>query len=682
MATLQALRNGKVGLIITALIALALLSFILTDLLGQNSIFSNPDKIGEIDGETIKAQEYQQRVDEYEQFTKMNQNSMSLSEETQNQIREQVWHQMVQERAFAKVFQNAGIEVTPEEILDMATGNHISPALRPLFTNPQTNAYDRQFAENFLKNKKNDPQASFYWNFVEKNLVQDRLTNKYMALISKSVYCTEAQAKSDAAKRANEVNIAFVGVRYNTIPDSTIVVPESEIKDRYNKMKEYYKVEATRDIEYVSFPIKPTDADRDETIKALEDLKADFAASETDPIRFAQMNSENPSIARFVSKAQLSPAVASVIETAKVGEVFGPYREGDAYKISRLVEIAQRPDSVKARHILIRDNAQLADSLYNVVKNGGDFAATARQYSEDPGSAINGGDLDWFTDGVMVPEFNEACFTNAKGAIVKVQSQFGIHIINIQDKGAASQKYNVATIDKTIQYSNRTQQEVWSVANAFLSQVKDLASFEAQVDSANLVKRYGNGIRSNAHSINTLRSARNIVKWAFKANVGEVSEVFEVNDEFIVAALTKEQDKGFATLADVQQNLSRELINEKKAKAIAAATAGKSLSDIAEQYNSRVDSANNVTYGLNVVAGAGFEPALIGAAVASEKGARIEAIQGNNAVYVAEVVDVKTNDADIESAKVAYMQQFTNLQNQVLSYINDIDVEDNRIKFY
>lgn len=682
MATLQALRNGKVGLIITALIALALLSFILTDLLGQNSIFSNPDKIGEIDGETIKAQEYQQRVDEYEQFTKMNQNSMSLSEETQNQIREQVWHQMVQERAFAKVFQNAGIEVTPEEILDMATGNHISPALRPLFTNPQTNAYDRQFAENFLKNKKNDPQASFYWNFVEKNLVQDRLTNKYMALISKSVYCTEAQAKSDAAKRANEVNIAFVGVRYNTIPDSTIVVPESEIKDRYNKMKEYYKVEATRDIEYVSFPIKPTDADRDETIKALEDLKADFAASETDPIRFAQMNSENPSIARFVSKAQLSPAVASVIETAKVGEVFGPYREGDAYKISRLVEIAQRPDSVKARHILIRDNAQLADSLYNVVKNGGDFAATARQYSEDPGSAINGGDLDWFTDGVMVPEFNEACFTNAKGAIVKVQSQFGIHIINIQDKGAASQKYNVATIDKTIQYSNRTQQEVWSVANAFLSQVKDLASFEAQVDSANLVKRYGNGIRSNAHSINTLRSARNIVKWAFKANVGEVSEVFEVNDEFIVAVLTKEQDKGFATLADVQQNLSRELINEKKAKAIAAATAGKSLSDIAEQYNSRVDSANNVTYGLNVVAGAGFEPALIGAAVASEKGARIEAIQGNNAVYVAEVVDVKTNDADIESAKVAYMQQFTNLQNQVLSYINDIDVEDNRIKFY
>lgn len=682
MATLQALRNGKVGLIITALIALALLSFILTDLLGQNSIFSNPDKIGEIDGETIKAQEYQQRVDEYEQFTKMNQNSMSLSEETQNQIREQVWHQMVQERAFAKVFQNAGIEVTPEEILDMATGNHISPALRPLFTNPQTNAYDRQFAENFLKNKKNDPQASFYWNFVEKNLVQDRLTNKYMALISKSVYCTEAQAKSDAAKRANEVNIAFVGVRYNTIPDSTIVVPESEIKDRYNKMKEYYKVEATRDIEYVSFPIKPTDADRDETIKALEDLKADFAASETDPIRFAQMNSENPSIARFVSKAQLSPAVASVIETAKVGEVFGPYREGDAYKISRLVEIAQRPDSVKARHILIRDNAQLADSLYNVVKNGGDFAATARQYSEDPGSAINGGDLDWFTDGVMVPEFNEACFTNAKGAIVKVQSQFGIHIINIQDKGAASQKYNVATIDKTIQYSNRTQQEVWSVANAFLSQVKDLASFEAQVDSANLVKRYGNGIRSNAQSINTLRSARNIVKWAFKANVGEVSEVFEVNDEFIVAVLTKEQDKGFATLADVQQNLSRELINEKKAKAIAAATAGKSLSDIAEQYNSRVDSANNVTYGLNVVAGAGFEPALIGAAVASEKGARIEAIQGNNAVYVAEVVDVKTNDADIESAKVAYMQQFTNLQNQVLSYINDIDVEDNRIKFY
>ncbi|MCQ2203198.1 MAG: SurA N-terminal domain-containing protein [Bacteroidales bacterium] len=681
MAALQSLRN-KAGVAITILIAIALLSFILTDLLGQNSIFSSTDEIGEIDGEAVKVQEYQQRVDELESFTKMNQGTMSLTEETQNQIREQVWRQMIQEKAFGKVYENAGIEVTADELVDMAIGNHISPALRPLFTNPQTNAYDRQIAENFLRNKNQDPQAAFYWQFVEKSLKQDRLANKYMSLLKKSLYCTGAQAKVDAGKRSNEVDLAFVGVRYNTIPDSTIKVTDSEINARYKKNKELYKVDATRDIEYVSFPIKPTDLDREETMKAVADLKADFAAAETDAFRFAQMNSENPTPQRYVSKAQLAPAVAAFVETAKVGDVTDPYREGDSYKISRLVEVVQRPDSVKARHILIRDNEQLADSLFEVLKKGANFADAARKYSEDPGSAINGGDLDWFNDGVMVPEFNEACFNNAKGSIVKIQSNYGVHIINVQDKGVATTKYSVATIDKSIQFSSRTQQEVYAQANAFASQVKDQASFEAQVDSANLVKRYGNGIRSNAHSINSLRSAREIVKWIYKADVGEVSEIFEANDEFIIAVLVREQEKGYAKVEDVKQSITRELLNEKKVASVASAAAGKSLSDIAAMYNAKVDSAHHVSLASNVVSGAGNEPALVGKAVATDKGARIDALQGNNAVYFAEVTNVETKEADEETARVAYMQQFQSLEYIVTNYISDVEVEDNRIKFY
>ncbi|MCQ2229102.1 MAG: SurA N-terminal domain-containing protein [Bacteroidales bacterium] len=681
MAALQALRN-KAGIAITVLIAIALLSFILTDLMGQNSIFSNNDEIGEIDGEAVKVQEYQQRIEEYEAFTKMNQGTMSLTEDIQNQIREQVWRQMVQERAFNKAFENAGVDVTADELLDMAVGNHISPALRPLFTNPQTNAYDRQMAENFLRNKNQDPQASFYWSFIEKNIKQDRKQNKYMTLLRKSLFCTDSQAKVEADKRAKEVDMAFVGVRYANIPDSTVVVSENDIKARYNKNKELYKVEAARDIEYVSFPIKPTDADRDETIKALEELKADFAAEETDAYRFAQLNSENPAAERFVNKAALTQSLAQFVETAKVGEVYGPYREGESYKISRLVAVAQRPDSVKARHILIREDAKLADSLYNVVKKGGDFAAAARRYSEDPGSAINGGDLDWFTDGVMVPEFNEACFTGAKGDIVKVQTQFGTHIINIQDKGASSVKYSVATIDKSVQYSNRTHQDVYAQAQTFASYAKDQASFNAQLDSMNLVKRYGNGIRQNAQGVNSLRSARDLVKWAFKAELGDVSEVFEANDEFVVALLVRAQEKGYASIADVTPSISRELRNEKKAEAIAAAVAGKSLSEIAAQYNTKVDSANNVSFGSNSIAGAGNEPVLVGAVVALQNGARVEALKGNNGVYVAEVSNVETKEADIESAKVAYMQQFQSLEYQVSSVITDVDVDDNRIRFY
>ncbi len=683
MAALQALRN-KAGIAITILIAVALLSFILTDLLGSgNSIFSNSDKIGEIDGESVKVQDYQQRIEEYEQFTKMNQNSMSLTEDVQNQIREQVWRQMVSEQAFAKVYKNAGLDVTADEIVDMAIGNHISPALRPLFTNPETNVYDRQMAESFLRNKNQDPQASFYWNFVEKSIKQDRLQNKYMSLLGNSLYCTEAQAKLEAQKRAAEVDLAYVAVRYTMIPDSTVEVSDAEIKSLYNKNKEQYKVDASRSIEYVSFPIRATEADNEETLKSVEELKADFESAETDAYRFAQNNAENPADERFVSKAQLTPELASFVETAKAGDVYGPYREGDQYKLSRLVSVSQRPDSVKARHILIREDVALADSLYNVVKSGkNNFADVARQYSEDPGSAINGGDLDWFTDGVMVPTFNEACFTGAKGDIVKIQSPYGTHIINIQDKSASSVKYSIATIDKTIQYSSRTQQDVYGYANVFAGLAKNQDSFNAAVDSMNLVKRYGSSIRQNANSVSTLRHARDLVKWAFKAKVGDVSEVFEIGDEFVVAVLVAEQEKGYASVSDVTPALSREIRNDKKAAQIAQNVAGKSLNEIAAMYNTKVDSASNISFASNSIIGAGIEPALVGAAAASAKGARIETIKGNNAAYVAEVVENESKEADLDAARVAYMQQFESFAYLVNSIVTDVEVDDNRIKFY
>lgn len=682
MAALQALRNGKMGVVIMIFIALALLSFILTDLLGRDNLFSSTDVVGEIAGETVKIQELQQKIEETETFVKMNQGASSLTEDMQNNLREQVWQQMIMEKTFGKVYENAGIDVTADELLDMVIGNHISPAVRPLFTNPQTNAYDRQIAENFLRNKGEKAEAAFYWSFQEKSLKQDRLYNKYMTLLRKSLYCTNSQATIDAQKQAKEVDMAFVGIRYNTIPDSTIAVSDSEIKSRYNKNKELYKVEATRDIEYVAFPIKPTELDSKETFDAVDELKADFAAAETDAYRFAQQNSESAVVERFVSKEQLDNEVATFVETAKVGEVYGPYRNGETYKLSRLVAVEQRPDSVKARHILIRNDETLADSLYNVLKKGGDFAAVARRYSEDTGSAINGGDLDWFPEGVMVAEFNNACFNGAKGDIVKVQTQFGTHIINIQDKGAAKTKYSVATIEKSVQFSSRTQQEVFGKANAFAASVKTKEQFDAQIDSLNLIKRYGNAIRQNANSINSLRSARDIVKWAHSANVGDVSDVFKADEQFVVAVLVKEQEKGYADIKDVENSLLREIRNEKKADVVAAATNGKSLSEIAELYNAKVDTAHHITFASNAVSGAGNEPVLVGAAVSAQQGERIAALKGNNAVYVGEVTAVETKDADVEAAKVAYMQQFQNFNSQVGVFVTDVDVEDNRIKFY
>ncbi len=683
MAALQTLRN-KAGVIISVVIGVALLAFILGDLLGSgNSIFSSNDEIGEIDGQTIKVQDYQQRVDEFEAFTKMNQQTMSLTEDVQNQLRENVWQSMIQDITFNKQYEKAGIEVTADEILDMVVGNHIAQSLRPLFSNPQTGIYDRQFAENFLRNKNSDPQASFYWSFIEKSVKTERESAKYMALIRKGIYLNKAQMAFEKAARSQAADINYVGIRYAAIPDSTVSVSNNEIKARYeqNKKSGLYEVDAARDIEYVTFPVTPTDDDRMATEEYVHDLMSDFSAPETDAESFAQRNAETAQAARFRNEAELG-RVGEWAKGAKVGEVYGPYREGDAYMISRLVAVENRPDTVKARHILIVGNDQLADSLFDRAKAGDDFAQLARQYSQDNGSAVNGGDLGWFADGTMVPEFNEACFNNPKGAVVKVQSQYGTHIINVQDKGVPNKKYKVATIDKSIQFSQKTHQAVFTEANQFAINNRTAESFDAQSDSLKLIKRRGINIRQNAQSINSIRHAREIVKWAYKAEVGEVSELFECDDEFIVAVLVRKQDKGNSQLADVQPAIERELLKEKKTAQLTTAEAGKSLEEIAADYNAKVDSASNVRFALNSVTGAGIEPSLVGSVMAAEQGNLTGAVKGNNAAYFF-VKNSETNEEVSDDAiKLSYSQQLQRLEYVVARYITDVEIEDNRIKFY
>ncbi len=681
MAALQTLRN-KAAWFITGIIALALLAFILTDLLGSgNSLFIDRETVGVIDGESVKIQEFQNKIEQAEEFAKMNSQG-SLTDEAQNQIREQVWQEEITNITFGKLYEKSGIVVTAEELLDMAIGQNISPMLRQLFTNPQTGIYDKAQAENFLRNKNSDPQAYFFWANVERQLKQNRLAEKYMNLISKSVVCNKVQTELEMTKRANAYNVNFVNVRYSLIPDSTIQVSDAEIRDRYNKDKEMYRVGEGRDIEYVSFPIRPTDLDREETIKALEDLKADFENPETNAYDYAQMNSETPAVERYLRPAQLNSSLAKFVETAQVGEVYGPYLDGATYKLSRLAATAMRPDSVKARHILIRDSKELADSLLDVVKKGGNFADLARQYSQDPGSAINGGDLDWFADGVMVPSFNEACFTGRKGDVVLVQSQFGYHIINIQDRGAEVKKYSVATIEKSLQYSQRTQQQVYAEVNAFAANIAK-AGFQTVVDTSNVIKRVARSIRPNAQSINSIRHARDIVKWAYEdASVGDVSKVFLCDDEFVIAQLTGEQEKGYAKVSDVSAGIANTIRRDKKADVIAEATQGKSLEDIAALYNTKIDTAASISYALNSVPGAGMESALVGKISASEAGQIVTGVKGNNGSYAFAISGAETQNITEAQVRASYAQRAQQVTYAVRQVVTDVEIEDNRIKFY
>ncbi len=684
MAALQTLRN-KAAVFITALIALALLAFILTDLLGSgSSIFVDRETVGVIDGHKVKTLEFQQKIENAEAIYKIENQTSSIPEQKQNELREGVWQQEIADVVFGELFEDAGIEVSDAEILDMACGDHVVPACRQMFTNPQTGVFDRNLALQYLQQgRRSDPNFAFYWNYLENQLRFNRKIQKFSALLAKSAYCNKAQVEVAQAKLANKLDVNYVNVRYSLIPDSTIAVSDSEIKALYKKNQEIYRVKEGRDIEFVSFPIRPTDLDREDTRKALEELKADFSSSEVDAFDYAKMNSESDVDNRYYTAAQLNGSLKSFIETAQVGDVYGPYLEGETYKLSRLADVANRPDSVKARHILIQESQALADSIFALAKGGADFAALARQYSKDPGSAINGGDLDWFKDGVMVPTFNEACFTGKAGDIVMVQSQFGYHIINIQARGVEVKKYHVATIEKTVVYSSRTQQQVYAQAQTLASQIKDGASFQAVTDTANVIKRVGRNIASSDQSINSIKHAREIVKWAYDAKVGQVSELFPCDDEFVLATLTKIQEEGYADINDVSSNITAQIRRDKKAAEVAAATQGMSLAQIAEKYNVKVDSAKNVSFASNSIAGAGLEPAVVGKAVSLQPGSTFSAVEGNNGAYAIEVVSANEDSAsDAEAVKRSYQSRLRSLPYYVSSVVTDVEIEDNRIKFY
>jgi peptidyl-prolyl cis-trans isomerase D len=697
MATLERIRS-KGGVLVAVMIGFALLAFILTDLLSSgNSIFQGSRmEIAEIDGESVSIQEFQARVSEMEEYTRLNSGESALDEEMINRLREQAWNQMVNEIVLGKKYEQLGIEVTPAELVAMVTGPEVHPMIRQLFTNPQTGVFDQQQVINFLRSKQYDPTANFYWTFVEDQLINERLFRKYSSLFEKGFYVTSQWVESETKARSNKVDFNFVAKRITSVPDDEVSVSESEIKTYYNENTGEFKQEASRDIEYLTFDVEPTEEDRENTRKRLLEMKDDFSSPDIDVAQFVQINSDVPFNPRYMKPEELDPEIRDFVTTASEGDVYGPYFEDDMFKLTRLVDIAQLPDSVRARHILLRNNPQnpeeadqLADSLINLLNNGADFEELARQYSEDQGSAINGGDLGWFRQGQMVQPFNDACFFGEVGEIVKVESQFGIHIIHIMDKGTPSTKYQLATLGREVTYSSKTYQDVYSQATRFAALNNTQEKFNKAIDEENLTHKYGRNLQKNDRNVGNLESSRELVKWAFEAEKGDMSPIFEFGDQFVIAVLTNITEEGYMPLSTVRNRIERQLINEKKKEKLLEQLkdqkeSGKSLEEIAEAVEGEIQSASDITFNSFQITGAGVEPALVSLAVYAPVNQVSEPVAGNNGVYLVQV----TNKEEIEIDKEQVKQQLINSLNQRVSYqllqtIRDnAEIVDNRFNFY
>lgn len=703
MATLEKLRN-RAGTLVAVVIGLALLAFILGDLFGSGgSMFSrNQFEIAEISGKSIPYQTYQERVDHIAELNKVSRRVNALDEQTMENIREEVWNQLVQEYVLSSNYKNLGIAVSPSELFDMVQGRNLHPIIRQEFGNPQTGEVDIAMVDQFLRNLDADPSGfqRAIWLYLEDIIIRDRLFTKYNNLIRKGLYVTDFHAERSAANRSTRVDIEFIVDRYSSVADSLITISSSEVSKFYKANKHKFQQEASRDVEYVVFPITPSQDDYKLAEEWINNIKNEFINA-SDPVQFTNLNSDTPYTDRFYKQGELSnEEIDQWAFSAKVGEFMGPIFDGESYLMANLVNIEFLPDSVKARHILLSTNvqsqadydavSQKADSLLDVVKrNRARFAQIAREHSEDPGSALQGGELGWFPEGAMVKPFNDACFNGKKGDIVLVESQFGFHIIEIQEIGRLTKKVQVAILERNVIPSSRTYQNIYQKASEFAGINDTYEKFTAAAQEQRLSKRLASNLRELDRRVAGLENPREMIRWAYREKANSVSPVFEFGDNFVVATLKTVREEGIAPLAQVEQEIRAELTKEKKAeilkekfnKTLANAN---SIHAVAAELSLQVQEAPGITFSSFSLPAVGFEPAVIATAVHSAEGEVVGPIVGNSGVYalVANAINIEEVDKAAEATRILNLYQSRSTREAYEAIKENAKIVDKRSKFF
>ncbi len=707
MATLQKIRTQG-GVLVAIIIGLALLAFILGDLFqsGSSILQRNQMEVGSIDGESVQYPDFQKRVEELGEIYRSNTGQSQLDEATWVQVRDQTWQDMVREKVMGETYEDLGLGVSAEEMFDLIQGNNPHAIIQQIFTNPETGQFDRTAVVNFLKNLDTgvSPEQRSYWLYLEKQIQNERLSAKYNNLINKALFVTGQEAQESLMAANKSVNLELVGLRHSLVADSAVKVTEKELADYYQKNKEQYKDEKSRTIEFITFPVNPSPADFTNAERWINEIKGDFADA-TDNIQFVNSNSDVSFNDTWMKASGLNDSLSAWIFSrgAVVGDLYGPYFENNSYKLARLHASEMMPDSVQARHILLRVNSAeevpavqaLADSLKGLVDRGGDFGALARLYSTDTGSAINGGDLGWFGRGMMVKEFEDAAFSNKVNEVKIVGSQFGIHIIQTTRLGVPTRQVKVAVLERTVTPSTQTYQATYALAGKFASENNSKAEFDAAVEKEKLAKRSA-VLRETDITVMGLENPRPLVRAAFEAKPGSIlkntdgSPIFEFGDNFVIATLVKATDEGIAPLENVKQRVELAVLKEKKSALLSErlkkAAEGKSdLYAVASAVGGQVTVASGVNFNTVTLPDYGMEPAVIGTAVSLEPNVISAPVTGNSAIFLVRVTSAEeSGDTNVEAEKQRLMQGMAFRANMQSFDIHQkaVEIEDKRAKFY
>lgn len=654
MAILQDIRN-RAGIFIMIFVGVALFLFVIDPEVFTFLFEKQETRIARINRNNVEYEEFLELSHNHEQFLRIAHRSSSIDSETMEAVREQAWNEILREYIINPYIDQVGLNVSDPELDDLLFGANIHSIIHQNFTNQQTGRLDTIGVRNFFARADEDFESYTIAEYFKNMIVQDRLLNKYNTMIAKGFYTPVLLAKKDYHEKNTNVNFEYVVRKFRDIPDKDITVSESDIKEYYNNNLFRFQVEEdNRDIEYVLFDVIPSTKDSLRAQEIMEDYYEDFVIDE-DPVSFAARFTDFPTQDIYYKKEELPAGIEEEFFYEEIGTSTGIVLKDGIYFAAIIVDEVERPDSVNASHILISPDETrnietcrtIADSLMLRIEDGEDFMMLAMQYSDDPGSQQQGGELGWFTDGMMVPEFNEACFTGEPGDIVIVETRFGIHIIKINEQTEAHKKIKLAVLQKEITFSEDTYNAVYSKASTFSANSETGEEFDKNVVKNNYIKRIASNLGELDKSIPGIENPREIIMWAHEENrnTNDVSHVFVVGSKFVVAKVTAIREKGNAPLEDVRMEIEPIVLKNKKAEILKAElskdiAAGMDINAIASKYKAESDFVQTINFHSFSIPGLGIEPNLVAAATSVSKNQISQPIVGNNGVFVINVTDV------------------------------------------
>lgn len=706
MAIIGKIRKRS-GLLVI-IIGVALAAFVLGDFLKPGKRYRKLNNVGVVAGENVPYNEFSMKVDEQIENMKQRAQKENLSAEEIFSARQMTWQQITSEIIMGKEYDRLGVTVTSDELFELVQGKNPHPYILQYFKDPNTGQYNPQLVINFLKQLETmEPKQRNSWMMLEKAIKDERIKTKYNNLISKAYYIPKVFAKMDYEEKNTLYDLRVVAAGYQTIDDKAVKLTDEDYNKYYEDHKYQFDQEASRDMYYVTWDLLPSELDRQKIEKEVQAVYQEFTKA-TDLPTFVNANSDTKYDSNWIKEKTLSPRLDSIMFNSPVGIIVAPYVENDVYTMAKLLEVQVRPDSLKANHILIsyqgsaandpkitrtKEKAKtVADSLFNILKkNIGMFPVISANMSDDASVKSKGGDLGWFNDGSMVGPFNKAVVEGKVGEIKVVETVFGYHIIQIVDKRAYGKKAKIAIVDRKIEPSSQTIQDLYSKASEFAGDNRTLADFEKSVTAKNLNKRTADMVRASDNNLPGLSNSRQIIQWAFNEETekGMISSVNEVTGSYVVAVVKEIREKGIQPLEMVKAQIEPLVKREKKAEKLIdkMKKAGtKDLYELATKISSKVDTLPGVIFASPNLPRFGPEPELIGTITTMKNGTLSEPLKGNMNVYVV-LVDKITNPVQVKEYKMYTQQMMYNFVNRVqreayMALEKLADVEDNRVRFY